>query len=80
MYKQGDQLYIRIESELSRSMLDKPDVRQTIADAAQKQWGEAVRVTVTNKDPAAEEKKQAASGFDEILSSGRDAGIKINLK
>ncbi len=80
MYPQGDTLTISVESDLAKRLLDKPEIKTVVADAAKQQWAQPnIKIAVCIGNPA-EQKQAVPSGFDQIISSGRDAGIEIDFK
>lgn len=80
MYPMGNTLAVSVESDLAKRLLDKPEVKAVVVDTAKRQWGlKELRITICIGDPAAQ-KPAEPSGFDQIISSGRDAGIEIDFK
>lgn len=80
MYPMGNTLAVSVESELAKRLLDKPEVKSVVADTAQRQWGQQnLRILICIGDPTVH-KPVEPSGFDQIISSGRDAGIEIDFK
>ena len=79
MYYENQVLTLAVEGEISIMLLDKADIRTTIAGAASRVLGETCTVRVSSADR--EQKKAAAfDGFDAIMNDGRAAGVKIETK
>ena len=76
MYYENQVLTLAVEGEISIMLLDKADIRTTIAGAASRVLGETCTVRVSSADR--EQKKAAAfDGFDAIMNDGRAAGVKL---
>ncbi len=79
MYYERQILTLVVEGEISVMLLDKPDLRNTIAEAASRILGESCTVRVSSSEQL---KKQNAAfdGFDTIMKDGRAAGVTIETK
>ncbi len=76
MYYANQTLTLAVEGEISVMLLDKAEIRNTIAGAASRVFGETCTVRVSAADR--ELKKNAAfDGFDTIMNDGRAAGVTI---
>ena len=76
MYYENQTLTLVVEGEISVMLLDKAEIRNTIAGAASRILGENCTVRVSS---AERERKKASAfdGFDTIMKDGRAAGVSI---
>ena len=79
MYYEDHKLTLVVEGEISMMLLDKAEVRTTIAGAASRVLGGHCMVLVSSAERG-QKKASAFDGFDAIMKDGRAAGVKIETK